>query len=780
MPTITAPTKSTLTSQETCFPEFVEGQSLTHLDLNMLRDFIYSRIGFTNRAMLGFGVACGLEGTVQGSNLQIGAGFAIADGRELALDVAQVIPLTGTSPGPALTPVPDFIDPAPGGFTAVLVPTEDWVAPSDECGETTGCRAHGDQWCQGAEVRFVAGRLSLPEWSEAPIFDLEPLDPEQTSKTQFNTLAAAIAAELDEVLNAATLKLLTDLKLTDVPALDLMKIGLVNEVLYLAWEYFRCVAIQGSGCFGVTENRVALGWLSRSNGVWTWECRYRHHFELSLALYRAINGFGCRDLCSRSLDQIRVVLETFEPPVVPPGPEQPGESKPDLDICKLKGYWQWGCRPLPTKKLPSHIYKGLVDPSKMVRRPPRGFPEEFRTTPRDNELIYPTEDLVIDQGVFDPGNSGLIRTFDLVGKGGEKAKSALEGAIKGVGGTPQVQQPMPAGDLSDVDGFEQRLVVAASDTIYLGVNSDGRVVSVGAVPTSFAIGERGGVPGLRDDVANIGESVAGMGHKVDEIEKGQGLLKDDLTKSLEAFQEDFDLDYGAFKKSLQTEFEAFQKGFPKIHSTNGVVDFAGTVAKVNALENTLKGFAEGPWSEEAMAAGLEKIRSDILVEVGKVQAVVAGLQQQTKGLQEGVQVTTKGLADTTHQVNEMAETIIALGESNKAQGAEIENFAKTGAEIENVKVQIGTLAQQAKNLQMGVEGATKGAAEAGKQVQQVAETVAKVGQQNVAHTDDIKAISEATTLMNEAVREITKEVGAHDASLLSAEKAIDKLQGQIG
>jgi methyl-accepting chemotaxis protein len=778
MPTVTtAPTESTLSLEQTCFPEFVGGQSLTEIDLNMLRDFLYSRIGFTNRTLLGFGVGCGLEGSIQGSNLVISPGFAIANGHELVLAEAEEISLTGTSPGPALTPVPDFIEAGPGGFTAILMPTEDWVEPSEDCGETTGCRAHGDQWCQGAEIRFVAGRLKPAAWTEAAIFDLDPLDPKSTSKTQFNALAQAIADELDGILEAPTLKLLTDLKLTDVPATDLMKIGLVNEVLYLCWEYFRCVAIQGSGCFGVTDDRVALGWLSRSAGTWTWHCSYRHHFELSLALYRAINGFGCRDLCSRSRDQIRVILETFEPPVVPPGPADPGGPKVDVDLCEIKGYWTWGCNPLPTKPIPEHFYLGPIDPSKYVPKPRPIDP--LRNPPRFFELINP-EDLTVQQGVFDPADSGLIRTYNFVGQSAEKVKKALEDAIEGAGGTPQVQAPMPAGDLEDVAGFEQRLVVAASDSIYLGVNSHGVVTSVGAVPTTYAIGERGGVPGLRDDVKSIGDSVAGMGQKVDKLEKDQGLLKEDLTKNLEAFQEDFDLDYGEFKKSLQGEFEEFQKGFPKIHSTNGVVDFAGTVAKVNALENTLKGFAEGPWSEEAMAAGLEKIRSDILGEVAKVQAAVVGLQQQAKGLQEDVQVTTKGLADTTHQVNEMAETIIALGESNKAQGVEIENFAKTGAEMENVKVQIGTLAQQAKNLQMGVEGATKGAAEAGKQVQQVAETVAKVGQQNVAHTDDIKSISEATTLINEAVREITREVGAHDASLESAEKAIDKLQGQFG
>ena len=48
------------------YPDFKEGQVLTHNDLNLLRDFLYSRTAAHARLLFGFGVACGLEGSLAG------------------------------------------------------------------------------------------------------------------------------------------------------------------------------------------------------------------------------------------------------------------------------------------------------------------------------------------------------------------------------------------------------------------------------------------------------------------------------------------------------------------------------------------------------------------------------------------------------------------------------------------------------------------------------------------------------------------------------------------
>jgi hypothetical protein len=106
----------------TCYPDFVEGQVLTHNDLNLLRDYLYSRWAFDNSCMFGFGVACGLDGTA-GTQLSIDGGFALAqDGRLLRVTAAASFDWSSIAGLAAAVKPADYgIDFLAGaGYTAVL------------------------------------------------------------------------------------------------------------------------------------------------------------------------------------------------------------------------------------------------------------------------------------------------------------------------------------------------------------------------------------------------------------------------------------------------------------------------------------------------------------------------------------------------------------------------------------------------------------------------------------------------------------------------------------
>lgn len=516
-----------MNASEYCYPEFKEGQVLTHNDLNRLRDFLYSRILFLGGGMVGFGIGCGLTPILEGEKvLRVPTGFALAQGgRELMLEQEFSDDIT-TLPTRKNLPTYPFLDAKAGGFTPVLRATDTTEAAGGECDEA-GCRTHTDLVCQGAEVVFAPGKLKLAAPLTNAIFTKSPVN----TPTKIDTLKKALLEALKPYLDGATLLLLEDIAPDGTAGTDLMKMGLVNEVLYTTWEYFRCLSYGDADCYGPSgDAAVALGWLEKTGTTWSLDTRYRHDFRLSAALFSALNVRA--GYCDRYLDHIRVLLQTFEVPTVPPSnPPDP----PEVEVCSISDYFLGRCAwwlkeavEVPVRK-PGTI---LIDPTHDV---PDFIDPLWDPVP---ELLGPETQWTwaTGFGTFDPTNAGLLPTSRLLGTNGVKAKNVVETAIGKTGITPQVQVKTQE-DFGKVPGLQPALVISASDTIYLGVNPGGAVVAAGSVPTSKSLQ---GVPAIQGVVAEAGqkasdakgiaESVQG---KFNQLELNFGKLGEQFEKVLD-------------------------------------------------------------------------------------------------------------------------------------------------------------------------------------------------------------------------------------------------------
>jgi hypothetical protein len=477
----------------TCYPDFVEGQVLTHNDLNLLRDYLYSRWAFENSCLFGFGVACGLKGTA-GTQLSIASGFVLAqDGRLLRVadpvtfDWSNIATLAA-----GITPADYGIDFLTGpGYTAVLVPNDTKKPLDKTCDPQAGCAAHTDQWCEGAQIVFAAGQLAVTGWAADLAFKISPVDVDPkngASKTAFNTLNAALRNALKNLVPADTITLLGQLSLDGPAGVDLMKVGLLNEVLFTLWDYIRCRAYdQQSACCGPGgKAAVALGWIDPAKK--TWDCTYRHHFQLSTALYLAIEGYRCEDLCSRYIDHILDLIQNFVPPTIPA--TTPPSNPPPAHSCTLEEFrtkrcnWRGPHEKVDLRHLPGYV---AFDPT---RQPHPGDPspvERYQFVV-DDSWITTTMGLAID-----PTNSGLVRLGDYLGFQDTASKKELDKVI--TGGV----QVVDVANFGNVPNMQRAVVAARSDAVVLAKNTYGTVVGMGVIPTAHTLQQ---VPALSVGVAD--------------------------------------------------------------------------------------------------------------------------------------------------------------------------------------------------------------------------------------------------------------------------------------
>ena len=86
------------------FPVFVKGQTLTDDDLNELRDFL-EEIDRRTAGSIGFGINCGLGGSVTGTTLTIGTGHRDRPARQCRWNsMRRSITVGATSPDPFARP----------------------------------------------------------------------------------------------------------------------------------------------------------------------------------------------------------------------------------------------------------------------------------------------------------------------------------------------------------------------------------------------------------------------------------------------------------------------------------------------------------------------------------------------------------------------------------------------------------------------------------------------------------------------------------------------------
>jgi hypothetical protein len=472
-----------------CYPHFKDGQVLTHNDLNQLRDYLYTKSMFHSRALFGFGVGCGLEGVLSGASLEFSSGFALAQGGlELiypdAPASARTVALGSVTKA---TETYSFIDAAAGGMTAILRPL-DVLQPAGGTCTSEGCTTHTDLHCQQAEIVWVTGRLRLDTLAADAALELKPIIPASNpSLTGFASLRDALYSRLSGLVDQATRDLLKALTLTGPAGIDLLKVGIVNEVLYTLWDYLQCRRAQTVPCMGEPGvPAVALGHASQTGTTWTWDQRYRHYFRLSLALHRAIRGYRGQELCERHLNHIRAIVEDFTPPPIPEDEDEVEEADPDYHIC-----------------LGTHIATGICLDWKGTYRekwPPYGWVDPLQE--HDPIIINPLDDPVymVEEGSdnpwvvaghlngLDPVMVGTVNSYPLLGKNGKKTAELVKKLIGNQGFTPSVHA-VTEEEFGGIEGIQPALLGAASDGIYFATNPAGAITGMGIVPTSQNLGQ---------------------------------------------------------------------------------------------------------------------------------------------------------------------------------------------------------------------------------------------------------------------------------------------------
>lgn len=590
------------------YPEFKEGQVLSHNDLNLLRDFLYSRTTAQARLLIGFGAGCGLRGTVAGGTLQISPGVALGQGgRELVLEAQRSTTISSLATTTLVTyPGVTGTD----GYTAILREADAVEAAGGECDED-GCTTHTEIHTLAAEIVWARGRLGLTGPLAHPVFELTALVPAATA-TQFNALRDALATHLTGILDAATLGILRGYSLESGAAAagrNLIRIGIVNEVLYTTWEYFRCQAQIAASCLGVAADDplhagrpgVVLGWLHQVGTAWTFDHRYRHDFQLSRTLYAAFAG-GAVD-CAQHLDHMRVLLQQVEVPAPPTGGGTTPPDEDDIDICRAIDWYHGRCGPWWNKDLHERFrYEVFViDPLKQRRPIP----------PEDPDWGTRVINEITDADFL---NVGLVRMQQFVNTNGEAAKTNLSAAINALGIEAKVEV-RPVAELSTMADFQPGLVVSAGDQIVLGVNGSGAVVSFGSVPPQQGLANVAAVPAIAADAKQAAQQAV---TRVNAIEPLANKAVADSALALRQYD------------GLQDEWKIFKGGLP----SESLLDQAGQIAKdVGVLDKRTAQFQRTlDTLQSQLDAKIRRIEVNNKSQIDRLRAHVNNSDTEIKGM----------------------------------------------------------------------------------------------------------------------------------------------------
>lgn len=601
------------------YPVFAGGMTLTKDDLNSLRTFLDVQDTVLGR-LLGFGIANGLTGTVASNRVTIQPGLAIdQNGRGILLDAAATANLAA-----AASERFSFIDPAPGGFTPVLV-VRDKAQPAPRCAED--CDSHAAMTQRTASIVVVAGRLrtGLGTFESDPLLALTPMTATAKGVTgPFAQIRDAIAARLDQygVKLAGTARTRLDsLTLDGIAAVQVYKAAFLNQVLFAMLEYVRCRTLRDYARAGAETPGVALGW---ANGG-TWDCRYRHAYVPSTGMAMALLGGGCGDPCSLLLDRLEAVLDSYLEPVVPKPADPPPRDPPKVDDFHVCPPRKKGRRFVVLDRCKLQIPE-YVHPDWW-----REFTEyEVELNPFIDPLDDPVKNFV--DTVLDPFERGTIDLGPAFGKKATETRNVLEQFVGKHVGAPDVRVVMQS-NLEHVAGFTPEVTAAVGDTIVLVADAQGKVVGTGRVPVQHTLTEFGSA--VQDAVTNSATAVAA----VQDFQGGvanvvQAQVQSQLATQMGTFAQQFQALQSALPSSadlaaLRNDINALKGWRPSVDANllamNTQTDLiAKAVFKTEVPTKTI----EAATTHEA-AAYLDAVKTLVATEIAQPEEVTGFVQADT-------------------------------------------------------------------------------------------------------------------------------------------------------
>lgn len=685
-------TTGPIAADVTCYPDFLEGQVLTNNDLNLLRDYLYSRWAFQNRCLFGFGVACGLDGTA-GASLTIGSGFALAqDGRLLQMSTQTTVAWASIA-GSAVKASDYGIGFLSGsGYTAVLVPADTKKAKDDTCDPETGCVAHTDQWCEAAQIVFAPGQLTGTGPAPGSALTVSPITVTSSTTVDANAFTA-LQKKLGDLLKplvpADTLALLGAIALDPKqPGVNLMKVGLLNEVLFTLWDYERCRFYETGDCCGPGgAAAVALGWVDP--GTKKWDCTYRHHFQLSTSLYLAIQGYRCKDLCQRYVDHVLDLIQNFQVPATPPDDDPGDDNPPPPHKCTFKDYASRKCGWWYPHERTPNPWPGYVaiDPTYQLPFIDKGDPSPVENPQFGGDVWEATETVT----AIDPTNSGLIRLTDYIGFNADKTIDSLTGTVTGG------FQKVDAAEFGKTGNIRSALVGAASDTFVFATNTAGAIVATGVVPTAQTLQQ---VPGLGVDVAeakataaNAAKSAGDSAIAAQAAQQTAYQAAQDAAGAKNSFE--------GFQQQMQGSFATLEQKFSALPDLTVLTQAADIVKNWNDVQKDFqdtKQLAQANALELANQKGtLEQLRgqaeelasghADVVVQVEQTRGTIAAQKEvldrvEAKANDVGTQLQTTAaqIGSRVDQVGSRLDTqAVALSSGTDVRRAGNINATLTGA-----------------------------------------------------------------------------------------------------
>ncbi len=578
------------------YPVFEGGQTLTATDLNLLRAYGHQRDRLLGR-ISGFGVNCGLTGSVAGTTLTIAPGLAVDQrGEPLLLPAAQTITLPPTA-GATF----DFVAAGPGGFSVVLEATET-IAPAPDCGEED-CEGHAELHTVGVALRIAAGRITGPRFAFAQesLLTVEPMRLSLTSAPQgsYVSLRDAIASRLrnsgSPLISGALISKLesTSIASSDLPGVKGYKAGFINQVLFATLDLLRCRALSAVACDrATTRPGVVLGWVHLVGGTWTWECGYRHAWEPPPGLSQALVAGTCGDPCGVYVDLVESLIAGYAPPDPPPPPSGgggvvvvPGDVV--YPICP-KGWVLVGgtCMNVyfpPLEVIPEWWQVFEIDPLGPVWNPPVDIYEHFEDIVEEVYGGY-------GWGYFD---KTVVTGLPALGYDAEGAAGVLAATIEDLGGTANITV-LTAGEVADLDGYEPAGTFNLADEIVLTQDGQGRVVATGRVPAAHtarkvgvelpaatakateAIGlahaQQAGIDAVTGQVGGIAVEIAGL---VDDV---GGLTQ--FQQATAAWRQQVDAELGGVGEAIVKTVEQqvgtrFMEMDRRVSTMEGAIDILG-------------------------------------------------------------------------------------------------------------------------------------------------------------------------------------------------------------
>lgn len=468
---------------DSTYPLFEDGQTLTAPDLNQLRDFLHGRDRLLGR-MTGFGINCGLGGTVSGATLTIGAGLAIDQvGEPLLLAAPETITLPPTNDDGDVAFA--FIEPTLGDLSIVLESIED-IEEAPDCGDAD-CEGHAEQHTRAVALRAVPGRLTGAwfDFAGDALLDVEPIRLSLTSQPQgsYETLRNAIADRLDNGGNrlidpALILKLRqTVLSASDLPGVKGYKAGFINQVLFATLDLLRCRALMAIACDRATPRPgVVLGWLKRAGSVWSWDCEYRHAWEPPRGLTQAFIGGTCTDPCGMYQDEVEALIAGYAPPDPPPPSTGTGTGPGPVVVVCPHGYTRTTdgrCLKWlqPKKEINPDWKKVWVNPRDPRWNPPRDY--------RQRQEIIATEIYQVDPLEF--FGQRTFSTLEALGWKSTLVETAVTDTVTQLGGKAHIVTVSTEAELAGIPGFTSGNTFNVGDTVVMVVDARDNVSAFGRV-----------------------------------------------------------------------------------------------------------------------------------------------------------------------------------------------------------------------------------------------------------------------------------------------------------